>query len=93
MNSAFIPVLHKQAIESLLKVINLDSKIKIKRSDKNEIFVLYEDEVWLIDLISKGINYYKYNHPSISVWVPYENIIQFCNEPGFDIKLYDEFLK
>ena len=92
MNSAFSPVLHKQAIESLLKVINLDSKIKIKRSDKNEIFVLFEDEVWLIDLISKGINYYKYN-PSISVWVPYENIIQFCNEPGFDIKLYDEFLK
>ena len=92
MNSAFIPVLHKQAIESLLKVINLDSKIKIKRSDKNEIFVLYEDEVWIIDLISKGINYYKHK-PSISVWVPYENIIQFCNEPGFDIKLYDEFLK
>lgn len=45
MNSAFIPVLHKQAIKSLLKVINLDSKIKIKRSDKNEIFVLFEDEV------------------------------------------------
>ena len=92
MNSAFIPVLHKQAIESLLNKIELDSKIKIKRSDKNEIFVLFEDEVWLIDLISKGINYYKYN-TSISVWVPYENIIQFCNEPGFDIKLYDEFLK
>ena len=75
-NNAFIPVLHKSALKSLLKVIKLDSKIKINRQKQHEIFIMYEDEVWILDKDSKGFSYYKYN-PSISIWASYENVIQF----------------
>ena len=81
-NNAFIPGLHKSALKSLLKVIKLDSKIKINRQKQHEVFIMYEDEVWILD-----------KDPSISIWASYENVIQFFNEPGFNISDYDKIFE
>lgn len=91
MNSAFIPVLHKMAIDELIKIADNTSKIKIDRSDKNEVLVIMEGKVWLIDKFDYSISFYQYN-PSISIWVPSKNVNQYFNEAGYDIKKLEKFI-
>lgn len=93
MNTAFIPVLHKKALKDLIGIILKDeTRIKIDRKDKNEILVIFEDNVWIINKEDLSITYFKY-YPSISIWIPKENVIQFFNEPGYNIKKLEEFIK